>query len=26
LAAPSSVSTTYINKPSFTSTLDGGTF
>ena len=26
LAAPSSVATTYINKPSFTSTLDGGTF
>ena len=26
LAAPSSVATTYVNKPSFTSTLDGGTF
>ena len=26
LAAPSSVATTYINKPHWTSTLDGGTF
>ena len=26
LAAPSSVSTTYVNKPHWTSTLDGGTF
>ena len=26
LAAPSSVATTYVNKPHWTSTLDGGTF